>query len=75
MEKIKVIHDCVKHTLTIWLSDPKNEVKCVETPEDVILMKDKSGHVIGFELLHFVGQNSKDKTIGLTVETVVKTGT
>ncbi len=72
MEKIKVIHDTVGHTLTVWLSDPNKEFVCEETNEEVVIMKDKQGTVIGFELLHYkpAGTNSS-----MVVETVLKTGT
>ena len=42
---------------------------CEETTEEVVLMKDASGHVIGFELLHY---RPADATLGLAVETVVR---
>ena len=41
MGKVRVIRDKIGETLTIWLTDPKNEYICTETGEDVILMKDK----------------------------------
>ena len=71
MDKIKVIHDTVGHTLTVWLDDPALEHVCEETNEEVILMKDKAGHVIGFEKLHYAPANSQKI---LAVETVVQTG-
>lgn len=45
------------------------EVVCEETAEEVVLMKDTSGRVIGFELLHY---RPADTTLGLAVETVVR---
>jgi hypothetical protein len=53
MDKIKVIHDAIGHTLTVWLDDPRIEHVCEETADEVILMKDGSGRVIGFELLDY----------------------
>lgn len=53
MDKIRVIHDLVGHTLTIWTDDPTKEAICEETTDEVVLMKDASGRVIGFELLHY----------------------
>jgi hypothetical protein len=70
MDKIKVIHDSVGHTLTVWLDDPAREYICEETAEEVVLMKDSNGRVIGFELLHYRPQ---EPTAGLSVETVVRT--
>jgi len=72
MEKIKVIHDVVGHTLTIWLEDPNKEVTCEETTEEVVLIKNREGAVIGFELLHYEPPGSQPS--GLTVETIVTSG-
>ena len=70
MDKIKVIHDTVGHTLTVWMGDPCQEHTCEETTEEVILMKDASGRVIGFEMLHYRPAGPEQ---GLSVETVVGT--
>lgn len=69
MDKIKVIHDLVGHTLTVWLDDPTKESVCEETAEEVVLMKDAEGKVIGFELLHY---QPAEGAAGLAVETVVR---
>ena len=53
MEKVKVYYDKVGNTLTVWFGDPCAEYICEETGEEVILMKDKSGSVIGFEKLNY----------------------
>jgi len=37
----------------VWFSDSKEEYVCEETGEEVVLMKDKSGRVIGFEKLNY----------------------
>jgi len=71
MDKIKVVHDTIGQTLTVWLDDPSLEHVCEETSEEVILMKDKDGRVIGFEKLHYTPTNTQK---GLAVETVVQTG-
>ncbi|MER3422884.1 MAG: DUF2283 domain-containing protein [Nitrospiraceae bacterium] len=70
MDKIKVIHDAVGHTLTVWLDDPGKEHVCQETTDEVVLMKDATGKVIGFEMLHY---RPADETAGLAVETIVRT--
>jgi len=54
MAQVKVYYDQVGNTLTVWLDNPQNEYICEETGEEVILMKDKQGRVIGFEKLNFV---------------------
>lgn len=70
MDQIKVIHDAVGHTLTVWFDDPAKEHICEETTDEVILMKDAAGRVIGFELLHYRPPRAE---AGLAVETVVRT--
>ncbi len=53
MEQIKVYYDKTGNTLTVWFGKSNEEYICEETGEEVILMKDKSGAVIGFEKLNF----------------------
>lgn len=53
MEEVKVFFDKTGNTLTVWFGNPKDEYICEETGDEVILMKDKSGNVIGFEKLNF----------------------
>jgi len=53
MAQVKVFYDQVGNTLTVWFGDPQDEHICEETGDEVILMKDKSGRVIGFEKLNF----------------------
>jgi len=51
MAEVKVYYDREGNTLTVLFSDPQDEYICEETGDEVILMKDKSGSVIGFERL------------------------
>ena len=53
MAEVKVFYDQKGNTLTVWFGDPQAEYVCEETGDEVILMKDKSGSVIGFERLNF----------------------
>jgi uncharacterized protein YuzE len=53
MAKVKVFYDREGKTLTIWFTDQSREHVCEETGEEVVLMKDLSGQVIGFEKLNF----------------------
>jgi len=53
MAQIKLFYDKAGNTLTVWFADPQEEYICEETGDEVILMKDKSGRVIGFEKLNF----------------------
>ena len=56
MAEVKVFYDQTGNTLTVWFGNPQDECVCEETGEEVILMKDKAGKVIGFEKL-FPQQN------------------
>ncbi len=61
--QIKVYYDREGNTLTVWFGNPKSEYVCEETGEEVILMKDKKGHVIGFEKLNYVLPKQTDLQI------------
>lgn len=54
MAQIKVYYDPVGNTLTVWFGEPQDEYVCEETGDEVILMKDRTGRVIGFEKLNFL---------------------
>ena len=53
MGQIKVLYDQEANTLTVWFGNPQDEYICGETGDEVVLMKDKDGNVIGFERLYF----------------------
>ena len=53
MEQVKVYYDRAGNTLTVWFGDPQEEYVCEETADEVILMKDKAGRVIGLEKLNY----------------------
>ncbi len=52
MAEVKIFHDWEGQTLTVWFTDPSLQHVAEETGE-VVLMKDRSGRVIGFEKLNF----------------------
>lgn len=53
MAEVKVFYDREGKTLTVWFTEPSREYICEETGEEVILMKDAAGLVLGFEKLNF----------------------
>ena len=53
MAEVKILYDREGSTLTVWFTDVRQEHVCEETGDEVILMKDAAGHVIGFEKLNF----------------------
>jgi hypothetical protein len=53
MAQVKVFYDRAGNSLTVWFSDPQDEYVCEETGDEIVLMKNKTGHVIGFEKLNY----------------------
>lgn len=68
MAHVKVFYDEVGNTLTVWFGNPQDEVIAEETGDEVVLMKDISGKVIGFEKLNF--SSVRPKHLQVAFETV-----
>lgn len=68
MAQVKLFYDHVGNTLTVWFDNPQKEYVCEETGEEVVLMKDRSGRVIGFEKLNFT--LTKSEQLRVAFETV-----
>jgi len=72
MAHIRVIHDPVGETLTVYWKEPSQDQICEETGEGIILIKDrKTQEVIGFERLYY---RPEGKTQAVTVETLEAAG-
>lgn len=54
MASVKVHLDRAGNTLTVWFGEPDEEYVCEETGDEVVLMKDRQGAVIGFEKLNYL---------------------
>lgn len=52
MEEVKLYYDRVGNSLIVWFDDPQKEIICEEFDEDIVLMKDKDGRVIGIERMN-----------------------
>jgi hypothetical protein len=65
MAEVTVFHDRDGQTLTVWFTDRSQEHVCEETGDEVILMKDLKGRVIGFEKLNFSVPDSDPLRIAL----------
>ncbi|OFW15631.1 MAG: DUF2283 domain-containing protein [Acidobacteria bacterium RIFCSPLOWO2_02_FULL_67_21] len=64
MKPIKVLFDRTGNTLNVWFDDPQKEHVSEETSDEVILVKDKDGKLIGFEVLNYLSADeAKDVTI------------
>ncbi len=70
MAQVKVYYDREGNTLTVWFGDPANEYVAEETGEEIVLMKDKDGKVIGFEKLNFTAQATDAMKVAFETVTV-----
>ena len=57
--QVKAFHDRRGNTLTVWFDDPEQEYSCQETGNEIVLMKDLAGNVIGLEKLNYPPSDSE----------------
>ena len=69
MAEVNVYYDPTGRTLTVWFGRPQAEYVCEETGEEVVLMKDRKGHVIGFERLNYPGKKTS-QPVRMAFETI-----
>jgi hypothetical protein len=50
--EVKVYYGREENTLTVWFGNSADEYVSEETGEEIVLMKDRDGMVIGFEKLN-----------------------
>ena len=68
MEKLRVYYDREGSFLTTWFDDPQQEYVCEETADDVVLMKDRRGRVIGFERLNYLTAKQRQQNDRAPIE-------
>lgn len=68
MDKLKVYYDREGNTLSVWFDDPKKEFVCEESDDDLILVKDRRGRIIGFERLNYLSPTQRKKGVSIPVE-------
>jgi uncharacterized protein YuzE len=68
MEKVRVHFDRLGNTLTVWFDDPKKETVCEEIGDDVVIVKDRRGRVIGFERLNYLTKTQPSDELNVPVE-------
>ncbi len=71
MKPIKIFFDKTGNTLNVWFDDPKKETISEETSEEIVLIKDKNGKVIGFEVLNYLSVSDLKDLKNLQVETEI----
>jgi hypothetical protein len=68
MDKLRVYFDRAGNTLSVWFDDPKKEHVCEESDDDMILVKDRRGRIIGFERLNFLSAKQRKEGVSIPVE-------
>jgi uncharacterized protein YuzE len=68
MNKLRVYYDRQGNTLSVWFDDPGKEHVCEETDDDVLLIKDRRGRVIGFERLNYLSPKERAAGASFPVE-------
>jgi uncharacterized protein YuzE len=68
LDKLRVYFDRRGNTLSVWFADPKKEHVCEEADDDVVLVKDRRGQVIGFERLNVLSPKQRNDAVGFPVE-------
>ena len=71
MEKLRVYFDREGNSLTVWFDDPEKEHVCEETDDDIVLMKDRRGQVIGFERLNYLSAKQREHNASIPVEVLM----
>lgn len=69
MAEVKVYYDKAGNTLTVWFAEPTAEYISEETGEEVVLIKNRQGNIIGFERLNFHIPDTE--TLRLSFETAI----
>ena len=70
MAQIKVYYDQKGNTLTVWFGNPEDEYTVEETGDEILLMKDAKGKVIGFEKLNYSSSLSSPLNIAFEIMAV-----
>jgi hypothetical protein len=63
-----VYYDRVGNSLSVWFDDPLKVAICEEVGDDMILVKDKRGRVIGFGRLNYVSRKLRGQGKNVPVE-------
>jgi len=68
MNTIKIYYDSQGNTLNVWFDDPAKEYISEESGEEIILNKDRTGKVFGFEKLNYLPRRTSSiKTLPVEV--------
>jgi len=65
MDSLKICYDEVGKTLTVWFDNPDQEYVAEETEDEIVLIKNQVGAVIGFERLNYTPVNTANLHVEL----------
>ncbi len=71
MDRIGLYYDREGNSLSVWFDDPSKEHVCEESDDDMILVKDRRGRVIGFERLNFLSAKQRKQAVTIPIEVQV----
>jgi hypothetical protein len=71
VDKVRIYHDRTGNTLTVWLDDPAKEAFGEEIDDDLVLVKDRRGRVIGLERLNYLSRKQQEQGAPVPVEVQV----
>jgi hypothetical protein len=66
--RVRIYCDRTGNTLTVWFDNPRKESVCEEIDDDVVLIKDDRGLVIGFERLNYPSSRQQHQGTHVLVE-------
>jgi len=61
VNNVTAYYDRTGNTLTVWFGDPQEEAVCEEIDDDVVLMEDDKGRIIGFEQLNYISHKAQGR--------------
>ena len=68
MDKLRIYYDREGNTLSVWFDDPKKEHICEESDDDMVLVCDRRGRIIGFERLNYLSSRQRKDGASIPVE-------
>ena len=70
MEKITITYDKVGNTLDVWFEEPRS---CIneELDNGVIVKKDESGKIIGFEKINYLKKEKPEDIHAIPLEVAI----
>jgi uncharacterized protein YuzE len=68
LDKLRVYYDRKGNTLSVWFADPRKEHVCEEADDDVVLVKDRRGQIIGLERLNVLSPKQQKDEASIPVE-------